>query len=1136
MKYGYHLLLLLSFLFSNSLIIAQTHKTQSVLRDGQVFKIGITETGVHRLTYEWMQEQLGVNPSDWNADNIQVFGNGGGRLPEANITDRIDDLQENAIQVVDGGDGQLNAGDYILFYAENQDKVYYSEEEKMWLTQKNVFDTKNYYFLKIGNAKGKRIETQENLTGATYSSSSFDDFIHFEEDKMNLLDEFDHAQGSGKRWYGDQFKNVKSYDYEFTFSDLITTEEVKIKTRLAARARQSRRFTIDVNGQSLQSNLIGSTSGSFNEPAESIYANIGTIKSSFTAENDRIKLKVTYQGEEAWLDYITLNARRVLKLEDTQVRFSDEKSLEQEKSGFQLESSKEATIWDISNPMEVKSQIFERNGNTYTFAYESQLLKRFVAFAANEVAEPAYIQGIENQNLHALQETELLLIYPTEFEVEAKRLAEHRRNYSGLQVETVLIDQIFHEFSSGRQDPTAIRDFVRMLHLRDANFKYLLLFGDGSFDYRNIKNRGSNFITVYETDRSEDPIDAFPSDDYFGLLDDEEGSSLRGDLDVAIGRLPVKTVSEARQMVDKIMRYDLNENAMGDWRNRVAFVADDEDNNLHIKDTDFISKTFRNAQPKFNQEKIYFDAFEQQSTSGGQGFPDVTDALNQTLFKGVLAINYLGHGGSQGWAQERVLDKNRGDIKKLDNRDRLPVFVTATCSFSGYDDPNQVTGGEEVLLNPNGGGIALFTTVRAVYASSNAALVRSVFDTMFHLVNGKRPTLGHIMRTAKNASSVGRSTNSRKFTLLGDPSQPLALPIKKVETTSISSDTLRAFQKVTITGEVQNLDGTLANDFNGDLTASIFDKTIAYTTLAQDSGSKPYTFDLQKNVIFKGRASITKGQFEITFVMPKDINFEFGKGRISYYAKDASAMEDASGVYEEIIIGGADEEALADQEGPKIELFLEDESFVFGGTTGNSPLLIVKLQDDNGINVSGNSIGHDLEAVLDENTQNTFLLNDFYEAALNDYTKGTAFFPLKDLEEGLHRIEVKAWDIANNSSKTYTEFVVATDEQSALTDVLTFPNPFSESTCFEFKHNFSNQELDIQIQIYNVAGRLEKVIEERIFADGNVVEGANCIRWDGRNESGGDLAKGLYLYQIKVRPVGEDRLGESSFEKLVILK
>ncbi|MEN0047083.1 MAG: oxidoreductase, partial [Bacteroidota bacterium] len=369
-----------------------------------------------------------------------------------------------------------------------------------------------------------------------------------------------------------------------------------------------------------------------------------------------------------------------------------------------------------------------------------------------------------------------------------------------------------------------------------------------------------------------------------------------------------------------------------------------------------------------------------------------------------------------------------------------------------------------------------------------------------------------------------------------DPSQPLALPKKRVTTTSISSDTLRAFQKVTITGQVENLDGKLANTFNGELTTSIFDKTIAYTTLAQDSGSKPFTFDLQKNVIFKGRASVVNGQFEITFVMPKDINFEFGQGRISYYAKDLAAMEDASGVYEEIVIGGADEEALADNEGPQIELFLEDESFVFGGTTSSSPLLIVKLQDDNGINVSGNSIGHDLEAVLDENTQNTFLLNDFYEAALNDYTKGTAFFPLKDLEDGLHSIEVKAWDIANNSSKAYTEFVVATNEQSALTNVLTFPNPFSESTCFEFAHNFPNKELDLQIHIYNVTGRLEKVIEERIFADGNEVEGTNCILWDGRSDSGVDLAKGLYLYQIKVRPVGEERLGESTFEKLVILK
>ncbi|MEM9885278.1 MAG: type IX secretion system sortase PorU [Bacteroidota bacterium] len=1112
--------------------------SQSVLKEGELYKIAVAETGIHRLSYEWLKEQLNVEPNDWAVDQIQIFGNHGGRLPEANAAERMDDLRENAIQIVGDADGQFNAGDYILFYAENADKIYYREDVEMWLTERNPFDSKNYYFLRIGIESGKRITTQASLDGADYTSNSFDDFIHFEEDEVNLLDEFDQAQGSGKRWYGDKFDNVEDINYRFSFPNLIPAEPLKIRSRLVARSRNSQPFFIDANGTRLQSNSITNTRGSFREPSESTYANSGLIQNIFSSTSDDINLTVTYEGEEGWLDYITLNARRELRLMGQQLRFSDSKSLAHEISAFELNASGEIQIWDITDPFAVQVQSSNQSADTYIFGYQSDTLKTFIAFQDDQTLEADDIQPLPNQNLHTLQAAEMLIIYPKDFIEQAERLATHRRTYSNLKVENILIDDIFNEFSSGRQDPSAIRDFVRMLYGRDINLKFLLLFGDGSFDYRNIKARGNNFITVYETDRSEDPIDAFPSDDFYGLLDEEEGLNLRGDLDIAIGRLPVKSLGEARQVVDKIIRYDTDDASLGDWRNRVAFVADDEDNNLHLRDTDFIAEDFKEEQPAFNQEKIYFDAFPQKSTSGGEGFPDATEAITQTLFKGVLAINYLGHGGSQGWAQERVLDKNRGDIKKLDNRHQLPVFVTATCSFSGYDDPNQVTGGEEVLLNPQGGGIALFTTVRAVYASSNASLVRSVFDTMFQLVEGARPTLGQIMQNAKNASSVGRSANSRKFTLLGDPAQPLALPLKEVVTTSVSSDTLRALQQVTISGEIRNFDGSLADDFNGILTPSIFDKSIEYTTLAQDAGSKAFNFDLQKNVIFKGRASVESGKFQFTFVMPKDINFNFGNGRISYYAKDLNTQQDAAGVDDRIIIGGADEDALSDTKGPEIAIFMDDESFVFGDETASNTLLIVKLQDDNGINVSGNSIGHDLEAVLDENTQNTILLNDFYEAELNDYTGGTAVFPLRNLADGLHQIEVTAWDIANNSSRSYTEFIVASSQQSALQNVLTFPNPFSESTCFEFEHQYPNQELDLLIQIYNVEGKLVKTIQDRIFANGTVVEGANCILWDGKGDSSAELAEGIYLYRIQISPTIDDgkRVGESKWEKLVLLR
>lgn len=1120
----------------------------SVLNDGIIYKMGIEKTGVYRLSYEWLKSRLGNDfASIVSPRQIKIYGNGDGMLPELIATPRVDDLQENTVQIVGGEDGRFDAGDYILFYAENADQQIYNINDKLFTLQKNTFDNYNYYFLKISDESNRKIEQQESLENTTYTTSTFDEVIHFEEEKLNLLDAFNQAQGSGKRWYGDLFKNQKSYTYDFDVPNRVTTEKIKIKAVLAARNRSNSNFNINVEGTTLVSSSITNTNSSFSEPSEAQYANIGILKGEFAATQDKVSIKVNYPGEEGWLDYITLNARRKLVLGNQQLRFRDAQSINFASTTFELQgTTKDLEIWDVTQPLSAVRQAFSSIGNTIRFGVPTSSIKEFVAFTPEQAFEPVSIEKIANQNIHGLQELDMVIVFHPLFRAQAARLAEHRNTYSKFNVDTVNIFALYNEFSSGRQDPTAIRDFARMMHKKYPRFKYLLLFGDGSFDYRNIGKRGGNFIPVYETDDSESPITAFPSDDYFVLLGDNEGFDLRGDIDIAVGRLPVKTALEARQVTDKIIRYDTSVNTFGDWRKRVAFVADDEDRNLHVKDTDRIADTLFSNHPVFNQEKIYLDAFPQQSTSGGQGFPLATEAIEQALFRGVLAINYLGHGGSQGWAQERVLDKNRGDIRNWNNADRLPVFITATCSFSGYDDPNQVTAGEEVLLTPNGGGIALLTTVRAVFASSNATLIRAVFDTMFQNVEGRRPTLGEIIISAKNGSSVGRSENSRKFTLLGDPAQPLALPLYRVATTHINqqpvetagTDTLSALERVVVEGEIRDEDENLATWFNGDLVTTIFDKAIKYSTLAQDASSEKLNFRLQKNVIFKGNASVKSGRFRLEFVVPKDINFEFGEGKFSFYAKDLTNKVDASGYYDNIIIGGTYQQAQVDQQGPKVEVFMNNENFVFGGNTNPNPILLVKLEDDNGINVTGNSIGHDLEAVLDEDTKNTYLLNDYYQSELDNYQKGTVRFPLSNLAEGLHSIRVKAWDVANNPAEGFTEFVVAENAKSALRQVMNFPNPFYDFTCFTFEHDFVNESLEVQIEIFSVDGKLVKSIQESIFANDFSVTQENCIRWDGKSDSGLDLGKGIYLYRVKLYPSTSngEALQESNLEKLVIIK
>ncbi|MCB0704963.1 MAG: type IX secretion system sortase PorU [Saprospiraceae bacterium] len=1121
----------------------------SVLKDGDIYKIAVTTNGIHKIDYDFLVNELGIS-SSVDPRNIQLYGNSGGLVPEDNGADRQDDLVENAIFFSGQADGQLNTGDFILFYAEGPHQWIFDEATGFFDFQMNVYDSRNYYFIKVGNTTGRRVQSQASVAGS-YTSTIYNDYRRQEDDLVNLLNDFPSGQGSGRQWFGDQFKILRSYSYPdlFNFPYTRTDEEANVKARIVART--------GVGGTSAKVTIGNNTFTSASFTATDLsdqddpYATSRTIDENFFPNGSTLSVSAEYPQTATetlgWVDYIQLNVRRDLRMQGDQITFRDIKTLAHPSATFQLsEASGALTIWDITDAQIPVNQEYSQNGSTVSFGTSTTSLKEFVAFRpTGEFFAPTAVGKITNQNLHGLADVDFVIVYHPDLYGPAKRLADHRAANSNFQVELVEVGTIFNEFSSGRQDAAAIRDFARMLYSRDQGFRYLLFFGDGSYDHRNINGLGNNMIMTYETEESIDPIYAYPTDDFFGLLDENEGGTLSGDLDIAIGRFPVRNVEEANVVVDKVIHYDTSPDALGDWRNRMVFAGDDEDGGTHTRDADNISKEVVETSPQLNLDKIYVDAFNQISTPGGQRVPSATESLNQNMFKGILAITYLGHGGPKGWAQERILQIP--DINSWTNYSKLPIFITATCTFAGYDDPSFTSSGERTILNDRGGAIALFTTVRPVLSTSNAILTSRVTDTLFDKSAGEAQRLGEVLRLAKNLASITGAgvNNSRKFTLLGDPSMQISLPRYNVATTQINGidvtqaqpDTIRALEKITIAGEIQDNNGQLLENFNGILYPTVFDKAIKLNTLGQD-GTPVREYELQKSVLFKGRASVINGKFSFTFVVPKDINYEFGYGKISYYAEDGQSM-DASGYYSDLTIGGTNPNGLADNQGPKVEVYMDSEEFVFGGITNEDPILLVILEDDNGINVVGNSIGHDLTGLLDEDTQNSYLLNDFYEAELDDYTKGKVRYPLSALAEGRHAIEVKAFDVANNSETGYTEFVVANSGKVALEHVLNYPNPFVNSTCFQFEHNMSGQELDVMIQIYTVSGRVVKTIQERISPTDSRLSLDDCIKWDGRDDFGDELARGVYIYKVKVRAADTGAIlleGESDFEKLVILK
>ena len=1121
--------------------------SKSELAEGDLYKFGVSSEGIHILTYESL-EQIGINPTTIDPRAIQILSAGGGILPEEFDRPRIQDLVEIPIQIMGEEDGSFDRTDHILFYGEGPDPWHFDEVNQVFHQLKNPYETRNFYFIKIAIENGRRIQISSTVENGEYETDTYLDRQHYEKETFNLLHFAGNAnlQGSGRKWLGEIFRTEREIDFSphFDFRGLDITSSIFVHTEFVARSAISSTFNLTIGDKSL-SQSISSTNVS---EIETNYARDGVIKEEvqISEANPMVTLSYPSQGNnnEGWLDFIELNFRRSLAYRNEQFWFADPRSVSFGSTKYRLSDlPSDVQIWDVSdvtNPGLISTEISD--GQT-EFSTSSESLRQFVAFKPEDALPVEPIGKIPNQNLHSLRAIEYLVIYHPDFEDAANKLAEFRKEKNKFSVQCVNIDQIYNEFSSGRVDPTAIRDFARYLYDQENGLKYMLLFGDGSFDYKHILTdlQDESFIPVFETENSFHPINAYPTDDYFALLEDDEGGTLRGDLDIAVGRLPVRTSDEANLVVDKIIQYQTSEKTLGNWRTNMLFVADDEDNNRHLNGADLLAEDMRTQFPAFNINKIYIDAFAQDNTPGGVFNFKATEAINQNLFQGQLVVNYLGHGGSNGWAQERILQIE--DIRNTwNNADKLPLLITATCSFAGYDNPAKITAGEHTLTNPSGGAIALFTTVRAVYASSNERLTRAVFNHLFAPVDGGIPPIGDILKNAKN-SNPSDAVNARKFTLLGDPAMHLALPKYTVKTLQVNGksaiaeqlDTLKSLAKVTVSGEIQGPDGQLASNFNGKIYPTIYDKAVTLKTLAQDKGSSVRDFTLQKSVIFKGLASVTNGRFEFTFVVPKDINYVFGNGKISYYAEDGSPF-DAAGAFNEIVVGGTSSQSIDDDEGPEIEIYFDDENFIFGGATNTNPTLLLKLSDDNGINVIGNSIGHDLTATLDNDFQNSIILNDFYESEQDNYRLGAVNYPLNNIALGKHTISIKAWDIANNSTVSVSEFVVVDDAKSGLDHVLNYPNPFSESTSFQFEHQFPNLDIDIKVEILTVSGRLVATLEQTVKASSTL---SRDIKWDGRDAFGDPLANGIYVYRVTVKADGGGgRIlkNRSDLEKLVLIR
>ncbi len=1115
----------------------------SVLANGSWYKIATKNTGVHKITYTDLKT-MSINLDSIKSDAISIFGNGPGMLPSSNAAFRYDDLQETAILVEDGNDGVIDSIDYILFYGQSSVSWKLNTSTNLFEHQINYYTDNTYYYIcldpTIGTKKRILPETAP-VSAANKIINNFNDYAYHHKELYNLAK-------SGKIWLGEKFNTaVFSYNFPFNFPDINKDSLSIVKYSLYASSTVNSQFVVNVN-TNLKTEIMGSVSG----------ASVGLLASnvvnsiSFKSTSDQINTNISYNhpisASNGFLNYLELNIVRHLRFSESQLPF---RSIESKGIGnisqFNLgNSSPSVKIWNVSNPLNVSVINTSLSGDNLSFKIATDSLQEFIAFNGSSYLTPEFIGAVPNQDLHGLAQQDYIIVSHPLFLSEANRLAILHRNINKLKVTVVTPEQIYNEFSSGAQDPVAIRSFVKMFYDRSSSNddlpKYLLLFGDGSYDNKSLNGNNTNLIVTYQSDNSFDGAYSYVTDDYFGFLDNNESGESNDGMDIGIGRFPVKKQSEAKIVVDKIYKYaskrDLIPNSptivtnYADWRNSICFVADDEDGNQFINGTETLANIIKTKFPVINIDKIYLDAYPQISNSGGSRYPDANKAINQRVEKGSLIINYMGHGGELGWTHERVLEIS--DILNWKNTYNMPLFFTATCEFSRFDDYERTSAGELVLLTPNGGGIALMTTSRVTYQGSNMTLNTNFFNRVLNKVNGSYPTMGDLIRSSKNDG--GNEPYVRNFVLLGDPALKLAYPQYNVVTTEvngipvgISNDTIHAMSTITIKGIITDEANQKISNYNGILYPTIYDKPMIVRSLGNDPDSHPIDFELPKAILYKGKESIVNGAFEFSFIVPRDIAYYYGYGKISYYAKNDTS--DANGYYKKIVVGGIDNNVIPDDKGPEIKLFMNDTNFIFGGITDENPMLLALISDPNGINTVGNGIGHDIVAYFDENIENPIILNDFYISDLNRYDKGSVYYPFYDLADGLHTIKVKAWDVFNNSALGYTEFIVAQSAQIALTNVMSYPNPFFDNTHFAFDHNQPNTDLDIQIQIFDIKGELIKTIKTTVNTNGYKIE---PIEWNGTTDSGAKIGKGLYIYRITVRnPLG---IQTEKTDKLVFLR
>lgn len=1125
----------LVLLFPLQNVFAQDNAYHSVLSQGTWYKLSVSSEGVYKLDYATLQS-MGLDMNTLVPDEIRIFGNPCGTLPEKNGVERPDDLTEMALYVSGAEDGVFDEGDFVLFYG--QQPTSWSLNDDQYQRNSNYYtDTTYYYLCTDSGIQGMRVEEKASLSieDVTTIVSDYPDFQYHEEELMS-------PYNIGRNWFGEMLSAQNSeLHLDFVFPNLVTDKVLNFNSAVMGRDKSgAMHYNLRINDNLLVNNA------AISKPGENYYGILASAHGQFFVNGDTVSLVLSTNPQETkaslYLDFIEIYAWRRLQRVGEGFPFRLKPSqLGHGKSAVWIQDVETRHwLWDVSSPLAPVRQTGRLSAGNFVFVINEKADKRYFMFDPDETLSVASWTPLPNQDLHSVVDADMLVITDRRLWEQAQALADFHAENDGLMSVVVDVNEIYNEFSTGIPDPTGVRDFIRMVYYRSAgNLKYVTLFGRASFDSRDLKGYGLNLVPCYE--QMEDPNHevSFCTDDYYALMDEGEGQGCSGHVDLAVGRIPVATPSEAEDVLRKIKQYvDLPANH-GEWKTNHLFVSDN-DKSEYVTNNEDYEAIMDTIEPALNVSKIYCGAYQRVSTSSGFRYPQVTSDLLQTIGKGLLSFTYTGHGGVSALAEERIF--GIGEIASLTN-EQLPFVFTATCEFSKYDNPTLLSAGEQLFIKPNSGAIAMLTTCRPTWGIHNVRIGKCLADRLYRRDGeGKPMRIGDIVRIAK-ANSLNFPNNATvslniRHVLFGDPALRLAIPQEGVKTLKINGQdanveglAIHAMSMVTVEGEIIDGQGQTDSQFNGELWVRLFDRVTALRVEYDKSEDGAMTVRYHKDILYRGKATVRDGRFTLSFQMPKDISLDQGAPRFSYYAYDSIRNVDAMGYFDNLKLGGIDPSMVADNEGPSVRFYWNAPSFVNGDVVEPDGTLCAELYDAQGIYHYDFSIGRNIMLGSNAPEYDNKVLNDWFEPAADDYRRGKIALPINGLSPGTYSFKLKAWDMQDNSTEASLWLVVGESNDVFLAQVYNFPNPFSEETWFTLSHCGADGELDLNIEVFDMMGRCVQRLEKRVSSTGGVIE---PVRWNGLDLGGHPLSSGIYAYRLTL--TDDSGFSRSVSQRVVIMR